>query len=82
LTQLSQLPYCIPVWIFFATVLKGVKQKKSGKTYEGWFTITAMNMSAGKEIEIIFNRLKERIPENTTIIDLINRNNEHENISR
>ena len=44
----------------------------------GWFTITAMNTSAGKAIEIIFNGLKEKVPEHTTIIDLINRQNEHD----
>ena len=47
-----------------------------------WFTITAMNMSAGNEIEIVFNGLKEKVPGNATIIDLINQQNEHENISR
>ena len=58
------------------------EQKKSGKIYMGWFTITAMNISISKEIEIVFNGLKEKITENITIIDLINRQNEHENISR
>jgi hypothetical protein len=58
------------------------EQKKSGKIYMSWFTITAMDMFADKETEIIFKELKEKIPENTTIIDLINRHNEHENISR
>ena len=48
----------------------------------GWFTITAMDMLAAKETEIIFKRLKEKICENTIIIYLINRHNEHENISR
>jgi hypothetical protein len=39
-------------------------------------------MFAAKEIEIIFKALKEKIPENTIIIYLINRHDEHENISR
>jgi len=30
------------------------EQKKSGKIYMDWFTITAMDMFEGKEIEIIF----------------------------
>jgi hypothetical protein len=38
-------------WVFFAIVLRGMNKEKSGKTYIGWFTITAMNMFAGKEIE-------------------------------
>jgi len=43
-----------------------------------WFTITAMNISAGNEIEIVFNGLKEKVPRNTTIIDLINQLNERD----
>jgi hypothetical protein len=58
------------------------EQKKSGKICMDWFTIIAMDMFEGKEIEIIFRGLKEKIAENATIIDLINKHNEHENISR
>ncbi len=35
-------------------------------------------MSNGKEIEITFNGLKEKVPRNTTITDLIKQNNEHD----
>ena len=39
----------------------------------GWFTITKVNMSTGKEIEIIFNGLKEKVPGDTTILGSFNR---------
>ncbi len=41
-----------------------------------------VDMSARERIEIMFNVLKAKAPENTTIIDLINKQDEHENISR
>jgi hypothetical protein len=68
--------------MLFAIVLRDMNKKKSGNMYVGWFTITAMDVFAAKEIEIIFKGLKEKIPENTIIIYLINRHNEYENISR
>jgi hypothetical protein len=68
--------------MLFAIVLRGMNKKKSGNIYMGWFTITVMDMRATEGIEIIFKGLKEKVPENATIIDLINKHNEHENISR
>jgi hypothetical protein len=44
-------PILYPRMGFSAIVLRDTNKEKSGKAYIGWFTITAMNMFAGKEIE-------------------------------
>ena len=41
----------------------------------GWFTISKVNMSTGKEIEIISNGLKEKVSGDTTILGSFNRQN-------